>query len=154
MSLSLLKDWKQWLLGLIFVGIIGCAGNYVGYGIGLKDSVPAMLLLVGIAFVTQILGKLLNFSLPILVYTLILSTVLSLPVSPVSGIIVGCISKIKMMPFVTPILAYAGMSVGKNFGDFKKLGWKMVLIGMLVIFGTWIWSAVIAQVLLTVTGEI
>ena len=33
------------------------------------------------------------------------------------------------LPICTPILAYAGIAIGRSWADFKKLGWKSVVVG-------------------------
>ena len=58
------------------------------------------------------------------------------------------------MAVVTPILAYAGLTVGRDWKAFAKLGWKAIIVGLIVIFGTFFWSAAIAEVLLRVQGII
>lgn len=51
------------------------------------------------------------------------------------------------MATVTPILAYAGVIVGRDWRDFLKIGWKGIVVSLLVIFGTFLVSGGIAQVL-------
>ena len=58
------------------------------------------------------------------------------------------------MAVVTPILAYSGLTIGHDWHAFVKLGWKAILVGCLVIFGTFFWSALIAEVLMKVQGTI
>ena len=50
--------------------------------------------------------------------------------------------------------AYAGISIGDQVKTFAKQGWKMILIGVFVMTGTFIGSAVIAQVVMSITGTI
>ena len=50
--------------------------------------------------------------------------------------------------------AYAGISISDQIHTFIKQGWKMILIGIFVMTGTFVFSAIIAQIGLTVTGAI
>ena len=45
----------------------------------------------------------------------------------------------------TPILAFAGVLLGKDWKAFLSIGWKGVLVSLLVIFGTFFTSGLIAQ---------
>jgi hypothetical protein len=59
-----------------------------------------------------------------------------------------------LISLTTVLLAYAGISMGKDLGDFKKVGVKGVIVTFFVIFGTYVGSALIAQVVLMYTGMI
>ena len=43
---------------------------------------------------------------------------------------------------------------GKDLKDFAKMGWKLVIITLFVITGTFIFSALVADVILKLTGAI
>ena len=63
-------------------------------------------------------------------------------------------NKIGLLPLCTPILAYAGISLGKDFGTFKSQGIAIVCVALLTFVGTYVGSAVIAEVVLRLTGAI
>ena len=50
--------------------------------------------------------------------------------------------------------AYAGISISDQLKEFAKQGWKMLIIAALVMIGTFTFSAIIAQVGLSLTGVI
>lgn len=66
----------------------------------------------------------------------------------------GQVGKIGMLPTVTPILAYAGVSMGKDWIEFKKIGWKGIVVAIFVMIGTYVGSALIAQLILSAQGII
>ena len=51
-------------------------------------------------------------------------------------------------------ISLIGISLGKDLKDFAKMGWKLVLITLFVITGTFIFSALVADVVLKMTGAI
>ena len=55
---------------------------------------------------------------------------------------------------LTMVGAYAGISISDQFKEFAKQGWKMLLIAALVMVGTFTCSAIIAQVVLSLTHVI
>lgn len=149
-----LKDCEVWITSLIIAGIFGCIGNFIGAGKPVTETLPGILILIVIAFVGQVLASAFKTPLPAFIFVMLLAMVIAFPFSPVSGICVKYVLSLNMMSLVTPILAYAGLTVGYNFRDFLKLSWKAILVGIVVICGTWFWSALIAQVLLKATGAI
>ena len=56
--------------------------------------------------------------------------------------------KIDVMASITPILAFAGVLLGKDWKAFLQIGWKVVLVSVLTIFGTFFVSGLIAQMML------
>jgi len=54
----------------------------------------------------------------------------------------------------TPILAFAGISVGNKLGEFKKLGWKVFVVAIFVFAGTFFGSAIVANIIMSLTGLI
>ena len=50
--------------------------------------------------------------------------------------------------------AYAGVSISDQIHTFLKQGWKMILIGVFVMTGTFVFSAIIAQMGLMTAGAI
>lgn len=149
-----LNDCGVWIVSLIIAGILGCVGNYVGAGKLPSETIPGILILIVFGFVGQLLALAFKTPFPAFIYVMLLSMIVALPFSPIAGICTKYVLSLNMMSLVTPILAYAGLTVGYNFRDFLKLSWKAIIVGIVVICGTWFWSALIAQILLKVTGAI
>ncbi|MEB3369878.1 hypothetical protein [Saccharopolyspora mangrovi] len=45
----------------------------------------------------------------------------------------------------TPILVFAGLSIGKDLPALKRMGWKIVPVGMVSFAASFLVSALIAQ---------
>ena len=56
------------------------------------------------------------------------------------------------MAVVTPILAYAGVIVGRDWREFVKIGWKGIVVSLLVILGTFFVSGGMAEVMGRIFG--
>ena len=50
------------------------------------------------------------------------------------------------------LVASTGVSIGKSWADFKKIGWRGVVVTLLVIFGTFFMSALFAELLMRAQG--
>lgn len=56
------------------------------------------------------------------------------------------------MSTVTPLLAFAGISVGNQLDILKTLSWKLVVISFIVMTSTYFGSAFISQTVLKLNG--
>ena len=102
----------------------------------------------------MILERMIPHNISSIIYISIIGLVLSLPGMPTSEFIVYYVSQIDLTVICTVFLAYVGIAVGKDWDKFKKIGWKGVVITMFVITGTYVCSAVIADIVLIATGMI
>lgn len=50
--------------------------------------------------------------------------------------------------------SYAGIYTGKNLDSLKKTGWRIVILALFVMIGTYIGSAIIAEIILRLLGQI
>jgi hypothetical protein len=64
------------------------------------------------------------------------------------------VNNVNFLALCTPILAYAGIAIGKDLDQFAKMSWKIAIVAVFVLSGTFIGSCLIAQVMLKVTGRI
>ena len=74
--------------------------------------------------------------------------------SPIAEWAIDATNKVGLLPLCTPILAYAGISLGKDLDTFKKQGVSIVIIALFTFTGTYIGSAIIAEIILRSTGVI
>lgn len=142
------------LLGL--TAIIMIITNVIGYKMPLVDSIGGILLLSAIALFGLTLSQFMNrfIKLPSMMYVSLTGLLLACPISPVKDFIIQVTSQVAFMAPATALGAFAGISLGKDLKNFAKMGWKMVLITLLVITGTFIFSALVAHVVLKLTGAI
>ena len=53
---------------------------------------------------------------------------------------------------MTVFLAYVGIGMGKSWDEFKALGWRAIVITVLVIATTYYGAAIVAHIVLVLTG--
>ena len=96
-----------------------------------------------------------NFvKLPIFLYLSVMAMFLASPVSPIAEDVYSIASKVEFLTPTTALGAFAGISLGKDIKTFSKTGWKLIIVGLIVIVGTYLGSALIAQVVMSLTGNI
>lgn len=142
----------DWTLVLLISGALMLVGNYVGFGVNILESIPGMLILVAISVMGLILSKLIPVNIPAICYISIIGILIAIPASPISGYVVEATNKINLLAICTPILAYTGVSIGKSWADFKKIGWRGIVVTLLVIFGTFFMSALFAEGFMRMQG--
>ena len=142
-------------LGLM-VSVIIILTNVIGYKMPVKDSIIGVLLLSTISLIGLTISKFMSrfVKLPSMMYVSLLGLLLACPVSPVKDIVVETTTPVAFLAPATALGAFAGISLGKDLKDFTKMGWKLVLITLFVITGTFIFSALVADIVLKMTGAI
>lgn len=122
--------------------------------VSVLEGIPGLLILLGIAFAGSILGMLIP-KIPAVIWITILGIILAMPYNTITGPVVAeQVGKLGLLSTSAPILAYAGVSIGKDWIEFKKIGLKGVLVALLVIVGTYVGSALVAQIILSIQGII
>ena len=109
--------------------------------------------IIGVA-ISDVLDKALPKNLPAIAYISLVAIIVTIPGFPGAEFAFASMNKIGLLPLCTPILAYAGISLGKDFDTFKSQGIAIVCVALLTFVGTYVGSAVIAEVVLRLTGAI
>lgn len=150
----MLKNIQEWVLLLGIFGITSLIGNWAGYDILPLAAVPGMITLIVICLAGFILKELIPINFPSIAYISIIGVIVSMPWFPGSEKVVQWTSEVQLLALATPILAYAGIAIGRSWTDFVKLGWKTIVVATLVMLGTFLGSAVIAEIILRFQGII
>ncbi|NSF73441.1 hypothetical protein G4952_06300 [Blautia wexlerae] len=150
------KYFVQQLGLLLMVSVVIILTNVIGYKMPVGDSIIGVLLLSAISLVGLTISNFMSrfVKLPSMMYVSLLGLLLSCPVSPVKDIVVETTTPVAFLAPATALGAFAGISLGKDLKEFAKMGWKLVLITLFVITGTFIFSALVADVVLKITGAI
>lgn len=150
------KYFVQQLGLLLMVSVVIILTNVIGYKMPVGDSIIGVLLLSAISLVGLTISNFMSrfVKLPSMMYVSLLGLLLACPVSPVKDIVVETTTPVAFLAPATALGAFAGISLGKDLKEFAKMGWKLVLITLFVITGTFIFSALVADVVLKITGAI
>jgi hypothetical protein len=138
---------------LLIVGAMSLVANFIGYKNPIIAALPGMLILIAIAIVGILLAKVFP-KIPAAAYIVTLGCIITYPRVPGAAFINAAMAKVSFMSLTTPILAYAGIAIGKDLGVFKKSGWRIIVLACIVFIGTFIGSAIIAEIILRLLGQI
>ena len=156
-------EWIKKIKCLTLVSAYALIGNWLstmkaGNPVTPIEALPGMVMLlvitiVGIA-ICDAISKVLPKNLPAIAYISLVAIIVTIPGVPGAEYMFASMNKIGLLPLCTPILAYAGISLGKDFDTFKSQGIAIVCVALLTFVGTYVGSAVIAEVVLKLTGAI
>lgn len=133
-------------IALAFTVVVSTLCNMVGYEFNIRQSLPGMLILAALC----IGGYALSFIVPIekissVLWISILAILVASPISPVSEPVIEYVGNINLNAITTPILGYAGIIIGKDWGAFKEVGVKGIIVSMFVIVGTFLISSLMGD---------
>ena len=140
-------------LTFVLVGIIALIGNWIGFGVSPIEGLPGMVIIIIISTLGLIIDKVLPFHLPIVVWVSIIAILITSPIFPENIYFAEETAKVNFMALATPILAYAGLSFGKDIHEFKKLGWRIVVVSLVVYTGTFLLATIVAELGFRFTGK-
>jgi len=138
---------------LVIVAAITLLGNWIGYGYSLAEALPGMAVLVSICILGVLANKFI-YNLPTVLYVITFGMIITMPGVPGNALFAGWVSKVNCLALTTPILAYAGVGIGKDLPALKRTGWRIVVVSLFVMTGTYVASAAISHVVLKMLGEI
>ncbi len=142
----------NWILLLIIFSIITVIGNYLGYKHPMTDSLVGMAILSVITLIGVWLERELPFNISSILYISVIGILIAFPGMPTSKFVLYYVSQIELLSVVTVFLAYVGIGMGKSWDEFKALGWRAIVITILVIAATYYGAAIVAHIVLVLTG--
>lgn len=145
---------REWIFLFIVAGCGIALANLVGFQVELMKSLPGIGILLILSLCGVLINKALPFRLPIVAYCSLLGLLAACPLSPCRDFVIQSVNQINFTAPLTMVGAFAGISISDQLKEFASQGWKMVVIGLLVMTGTFLGSAIVAQIMLSLTGAI
>ena len=122
-----------------------------GLSLGKLERWSVMLLAFSIIVTV---GRIFPVSIPSIIYISLIGLILAIPGMPTSEFVTHYASQVELTTICTAFLAYVGIAIGKDWDEFKRIGWRGLIVALIVISGTYLCSATIANITLFVTGMI
>lgn len=171
------KDkWEERIVVLIMSGLFASVGNWISTMRAANTAissgaakVPAVYMpwdvLPGLAimFVLVVLGCMIDdilraytkLKLPTILYISLLAILVGIPgFSPIASYFVAEVNKIGLLPLCTPILAFAGISLGKDIDGFRKQGIGIIMVALTTIIGIYVFGVLSSQFFLMLFGQL
>ncbi|MBO7443832.1 MAG: DUF3100 domain-containing protein [Methanobrevibacter sp.] len=145
---------ERWATFLILFSITVAVGNFIGYHTSVTDALIGMLMISLITIVGMSLERIIPWNIPGIIYISLIGIFVAIPGVPTADFLVRFVSQIDLTTICTAFLAYVGIAIGNDWDEFQKIGWKGIIITLIVISGTYLCSAGIAHLTLVSTGMI
>ena len=144
----------EWFV-LFVLGAIGTGlANFVGYNVGFMDSIPGLLVLLIISMLGVVCTKVLPLKLPIVAYCSIIGLLSACPLSPIRDFVIQAVNNINFTAPFTMVGAFAGIAVSDQLKTFVSQGWKILIVGIFVMTGTFLGSCLWDQLVLSLAGVV
>ena len=144
----------RWSTLLVIFSFIVAVGNFIGYHSPIIDGFIGMIIISLITIAGMSLERIVPWNIQSIIFISLIGIVLAIPGVPTSSFISHYVSQVNLATICTAFLAYVGIAIGNDWGEFKKIGLKGVIIALFVITGTYLGSAIIAHITLFATGMI
>lgn len=138
---------------LVIACFLGLVANWVGTGVTPAQAVPGMAVLYAASIGGLILARYMPFYLPSVAWVSLIAIVITIPGVPGSEFVLAKVGELNFLALATPALAYGGLALTRNeFEIARRSGWKIVVVAICVMIGTYLGSVIIADLTLRITG--
>ena len=145
---------KRWATFLIIFSFIVAVGNFIGFNTSIMDVFIGMIIISLITILGMSLERVIPWNIQSIIYISLIGIIVAVPGVPTADFIVSYVSQIELTTICTAFLAYVGIAIGNDWDEFRKIGWKGIIVALIVISGTYLGSATIANFALLATGMI
>ena len=130
-----------WAIVAISVAI----GSAMLWGVPVVTSLTGSAIVIGICALAEALRRVLP-RVPIALTQAILTTLIGLPgVSPLPRTLLDSVAQVNFLAFATPVLALAGFSLAKDMPLFRRLGWRILVVSLTAMAGSFLGGTLIAE---------
>lgn len=118
-------------------------------------AIPGMIIIVAMVMVALILKMLIPLPMPAIAYCVLLAFLFTIPnFIPGSAFITDALNKVNFMALCTPVTACVGLSAAKDLPQLKKAGLPLLVVTAMTIVGSFLGSAIIADIVLHLTAAL
>ncbi|WP_292896958.1 MULTISPECIES: hypothetical protein [unclassified Nitratireductor] len=142
-------DLGQHAVLLAAVSLIALVGNTVATDATVIQGLVGLAVLYVIAMVGLVLTHVVPINLPSVAWISLVGILATLPWTPGSAWVLDKVSHVNFLTLATPCLAYAGIAITRReISIAKSSGWKLFIVAVFVMTGTYVGSAIIADLFL------
>ena len=138
---------------LAVVTIICIPLQMMATDLGVGQIIAGLTVLAGIGVAGVVIAGLLPMlKLPSVAWVSIVGIAATIPGTPWAGAVLRWVENIDFLALTPPCLAYAAMAItAREISIARTSGWKILIVGVLVLLGTYIGSVLIAELMLGVS---
>lgn len=138
---------------LIIACFLGLVANWIGTGVTPVQALPGMAILYAASIFGLMLARFMPFYLPSVAWVSLIAIIITIPGVPGADYVVDKVADLNFLALATPALAYGGLALTRNeFEIARRSGWKIVIVAICVMIGTYLGSVIVADLTLRITG--
>ncbi len=142
-------DLAEHAVLLLVVSLVALVGNTVATDATVLQGLAGLAVLYVIAMVGLVLTYVVPLKLPSVAWISLVGILVTLPWTPGSACVLDKVSHVNFLTLATPCLAYAGIAItNREISIAKSSGWKIFIVAVFVMTGTYVGSAIIADLFL------
>ncbi|MDN5567914.1 MAG: hypothetical protein L0G27_04040 [Paracoccus sp. (in: a-proteobacteria)] len=133
-------------LMLCVVCVICLIGNTVATDNSFAQGLVGLVVILAIVMIGLVLTAAVPLKLPSVAWISLVGIVATLPWTPGSAWVLDKVTHVNFLTLATPCLAYAGIAIARTEIEIAKTsGWKIFIVALLVMTGTYVGSAFVAD---------
>ncbi len=137
--------WPGKISAWLAAGALALIANYVGYKTLSSAAFGGVAIMILAVFIGEMLCVALRRKIPAVCTVSVVAMFMTSPLCPWAAQVSQMVGAVNMLAVITPMLAFAGLSIAKDLPAFRLLGWRIVLVSFLANFGTFIGAVMIAE---------
>ncbi|HTO33626.1 MAG TPA: hypothetical protein VL202_21000 [Pararhizobium sp.] len=138
---------------LLVAAVMGLIANWVATGVSPVTALPGMVILYVVSVIGLALARFAPFYLPSVAWVSLVAILITIPGVPGAAYATEKVEALNFLALATPALAYGGLALTRNeFQIARHSGWKIVIVAICVMFGTYMGSVIIADLMLRIGG--
>lgn len=133
--------------GLLLIAcLIGLVSVWVGVGTSPLVALPGMIVFFLCSVIGILLARFVPVAIPAVGWVSLIAIVATIPGVPGADWVIAACKKVDFLSLATPALAYGGLALSRTeFAIARRSGWKIVLVAICVMLGTYVGSVIIAD---------
>lgn len=126
-------------------GVLVLVANGIMRGVDPLGLIPGVAITLAAVVVGVLINRATGKIIPAVCWVSLVAMALTSPLCPWAEAINAFAGKVDFLAFITPLLAFAGLSIAKDIPAFRRLGWRIVVVSFAANAGTFLGAAMIAQ---------
>ncbi|QKJ67072.1 hypothetical protein HQN60_10395 [Deefgea piscis] len=132
---------------LVFMAIIlAMFTQLLTTGTPIVDMLHSFLAMSIVVFLSLVAKQFIPSSLPTFAYATLIGIAICLPDTLVRAYFLESIGKVSFLSCCVPLLTFAGLSVGGQMEELKKMSWKVIVIFLIVSTSCFFGASLVAQI--------
>jgi len=137
--------WSEKVIAWFVTTALCIIGNWIVSGELSIVMLFGGLIMIAISLLGDTVYQFTGKKIPAVCWVSFIAMYATSPWCPVATEIAAVTKTIGVLPIITPMLTFAGLSIAKDIPAFRKLGWRIVVVSFIANFGTFIGAALIAE---------